>query len=157
MPALTRRRDPEARQETWHVYYGDVRVGTIARSVGNPNAAPEWQWRCGFYPGSDPGECRAGTVPTFDQTPAPSSRQRGRSSRQDEPRPTIRLGVISGLGRRRSTAALTEASACPWTGVSVLDRAVLTLSRGEGFVVHYICRADLRHGSMVNQTLTTFA
>jgi hypothetical protein len=70
MPALTRRRDPEARQETWHVYYGDVRVGTIARSVGNPNAAPQWQWRCGFYPGSDPGECRAGTVPTFDQARA---------------------------------------------------------------------------------------
>jgi hypothetical protein len=29
MPKLTRRRDPSARQECWHVYYGDVRVGTI--------------------------------------------------------------------------------------------------------------------------------
>jgi hypothetical protein len=38
MPALTRRRYPE-RQDCWHVYYGDVHVGTIARSVGNPNAA----------------------------------------------------------------------------------------------------------------------
>ena len=58
MLALTRRRYPE-RQDCWHVYYGDVHVGTIARSVGNPNAAPQWQWRCGFYPGSRPGECRA--------------------------------------------------------------------------------------------------
>ena len=30
MPALTRRRNLEAAEECWHVYYGDVRVGTIA-------------------------------------------------------------------------------------------------------------------------------
>ena len=29
MPALTRRRDPEARQETWLVYYGDVQSESI--------------------------------------------------------------------------------------------------------------------------------
>jgi hypothetical protein len=40
------------------------------RSVGNPNAAPQWQWRCGFYPASEPGECKAGTSPTFDQARA---------------------------------------------------------------------------------------
>ncbi len=45
-------------------------VGTIGRSVGNPNAAPQWQWRCGFYPGSRPGECTGGTAPTFDQARA---------------------------------------------------------------------------------------
>jgi hypothetical protein len=28
MPALTRRRSPDAPDECWHVYYGDVRVGT---------------------------------------------------------------------------------------------------------------------------------
>lgn len=65
MPALTRRRYPE-RQDCWHVYCGDVHVGTIARSVGNPNAAPQWEWRCGFYPGSRPGECTSGTAKTFD-------------------------------------------------------------------------------------------
>ena len=27
MPELTRRRDPEAQQETWLIHYGDVRVG----------------------------------------------------------------------------------------------------------------------------------
>jgi hypothetical protein len=32
MPALTRRRYPE-RQDCWHVYYGDVHVGTIARPI----------------------------------------------------------------------------------------------------------------------------
>jgi hypothetical protein len=35
MPALTRRRNPDAPQETWRVYYGDVRVGTIAIRSGN--------------------------------------------------------------------------------------------------------------------------
>jgi hypothetical protein len=36
MPALTRRRNPDAPQEIWHVYYGDVRVGSIALRLGNP-------------------------------------------------------------------------------------------------------------------------
>ena len=40
MPALTRRRDPEAQQETWLIYFAGVHIGTIARSVGNPRAAP---------------------------------------------------------------------------------------------------------------------
>src|ERR1700739_3743686 len=30
MPTLTRRRDPDASQETWLIHYGDVRIGTIA-------------------------------------------------------------------------------------------------------------------------------
>jgi hypothetical protein len=30
VPALTRRRSIDASEECWHVYYGDVRVGTIA-------------------------------------------------------------------------------------------------------------------------------
>ena len=70
MPQLTRRRDLEAHQETWLVYYSDIHTGTIAQSVGNPNAAPQWQWRCGFYPGSEPGEYLSGTAATFDQARA---------------------------------------------------------------------------------------
>jgi hypothetical protein len=64
MLALTRRRYPE-RQDCWHVYHGDVHVGTIARCVGNPGAVERWQWQCGFYPGSNPGEQRNGTEPSF--------------------------------------------------------------------------------------------
>jgi hypothetical protein len=26
-----------------------------------------WEWACGFYPGSHPGECTNGTAETFDQ------------------------------------------------------------------------------------------
>jgi hypothetical protein len=33
---LTRRRSKDAREECWHVYYGDVHVGTIAIRSGNP-------------------------------------------------------------------------------------------------------------------------
>jgi hypothetical protein len=36
MPALTRRRDPDAQQETWIIHYGDVRVGI-------PSSSPHWQ------------------------------------------------------------------------------------------------------------------
>ena len=45
---LTRRRDPK-RKDCWLIYAADIHVGTIARSIGNPNAEPKWQ--CGFYPG----------------------------------------------------------------------------------------------------------
>ena len=65
MPNLTRRRYPE-RYDCWHVYYGDVHVGTIARRTGNPNDTDQWEWNCGFYPGSNPGEDRYGTAPSFD-------------------------------------------------------------------------------------------
>src|SRR5882757_10053439 len=69
MPALTRRRYPE-RQDCWHVYFGDVHVGTIARRVGQPHDEDPWEWICGFYPGSDPGEQTGGTAATFEQARA---------------------------------------------------------------------------------------
>jgi hypothetical protein len=64
MPALTRRRDLEAPDECWHVYYGDVRVGTIAKRVGIPFDEDPWGWACGFYPGSHPRECTNGAATT---------------------------------------------------------------------------------------------
>ena len=66
MPDLTRRPDPH-RPDCWHIYFGDVHVGTIAKSTGIPNAEPQWQWLCGFYPGSNPGEQRGGTAATFEK------------------------------------------------------------------------------------------
>jgi len=70
MTALTRRIDLDVAQETWRIYYGDVVVGSIAACVGNPGAAPKWQWRCGFYPGCRPGECTGSTAATFEEARA---------------------------------------------------------------------------------------
>jgi hypothetical protein len=70
MPALTRRRDHDRREECWLIYYGDVHVGTIAVRSGIPHDQAPWGWRCGFYPGSNPGECTSGTAATFDQARA---------------------------------------------------------------------------------------
>jgi hypothetical protein len=28
---------------------------------------PKWEWRCGFYSGSRPGECSSGTAATFQE------------------------------------------------------------------------------------------
>ena len=67
MPALTRRRSLDAPDECWHVYYGDVRVGTIAIRTGIPPHEDPWGWNCGFYPGSHPRECTDGTAANFDQ------------------------------------------------------------------------------------------
>src|SRR5712671_7746828 len=67
MPELTRRRSTDAREECWHIYYGDIHVGTIAIRTGSPHDEDPWQWCCGFYPGSHPGEHQNGTAATFDQ------------------------------------------------------------------------------------------
>ena len=65
MPALTRRRNLDAPDECWHVFYGDVRVGTIAIRTGMPPGEDPWCWVCGFYPGCHPSECTDGTAKTF--------------------------------------------------------------------------------------------
>jgi hypothetical protein len=69
MPKLTRRRYPE-RQDCWHIYFGDVRVGTVARRVGQPHDEDPWEWDCSFYPGSEPGEQTRGTAATFEHARA---------------------------------------------------------------------------------------
>src|SRR5258705_8494304 len=70
MPTLTRRRNLEAPDECWHVFYGDVRVGTIALRTGMPHHEDPWGWACGFYPGGHPGECMDGAAATFDEARA---------------------------------------------------------------------------------------
>ena len=70
MPQLTRRRSPDAGEECWQVFNGDVRVATIAERVGIPNHKPRWGWTCGFYPGSHPGECTGGAPATTDEARA---------------------------------------------------------------------------------------
>jgi hypothetical protein len=70
MAALTRRRDPDAREECWLIYYGDMHAGTIAIRSGIPHDEDPWGWSCGFYPGSRPGEYAYGTGATFDQARA---------------------------------------------------------------------------------------
>jgi hypothetical protein len=64
-PALTRRRYPE-RPDCWHIYYGDIHAGTIARRVGVPVDVDQWGWILGFYPGTGADEYRDGTAATFD-------------------------------------------------------------------------------------------
>jgi hypothetical protein len=67
VPKLTRRRSTDAREECWHVYYGDVLAGRIAIGSGNPHDEAPWEWPCGFYPGSHPGEHQDGTAASFDE------------------------------------------------------------------------------------------
>jgi hypothetical protein len=69
--ALTRRRSPDHPfQHCWLIYYGDIHAGTISERTGNPHDTEPWEWQCGFYPGSRPGECTSGTAEAFDQARA---------------------------------------------------------------------------------------
>jgi hypothetical protein len=108
MPALTRHRNLEAPDECWHVYYGDVRVGTIALRTRIPHHEDPWGWACGFYPGSHPRECTDGTA----SKPAPILKRRGWSFCQTELRQISRLGAIKGIGQPRSIAASIGTNAC---------------------------------------------
>jgi hypothetical protein len=70
MPELTRRRSTDAPEECWHVFYGDVHVGTIAIRTGVPVDVDQWEWRCGFCLGMEPGQHQGGTAETFDHARA---------------------------------------------------------------------------------------
>jgi len=70
MPSLTRRRSDNPHLVTWHVYYGDVHVGTIGKRAGVPVDVDQWQSSCGFYPGLHPGQHRYGTAATFEEARA---------------------------------------------------------------------------------------
>ncbi len=48
--ALTRRRSDNPHEESWHIYSGDVRIGTIGARAGVPVHADQWGWSIGFYP-----------------------------------------------------------------------------------------------------------
>jgi hypothetical protein len=61
MPDLTRRRYPE-RPDCWHIYFGDVQIGTAARRVGQPHGEDS----VGFYPGAHPGDTTNGVAATFE-------------------------------------------------------------------------------------------
>jgi hypothetical protein len=69
MPTLTRRRYPE-RPDCWHVFYGDVHVGTIGIRSGVAFDEDQWGWSCGFYPGCDPGQHTNGSAPDFERARA---------------------------------------------------------------------------------------
>ena len=54
----------------WHIRYAGVRVGVISERSGAPPSSNQWEWHCGFYPGSNPGDQRYGTAATFDDARA---------------------------------------------------------------------------------------
>lgn len=62
-PQLTRRRDPAARGETWHIWYDGVRVGSIAAAEGLKGST-HWVWDCGFHTGTPHG-LRSGSAPSY--------------------------------------------------------------------------------------------
>ena len=67
---MTRRRSDDEHQETWDVYFDDVRIGKIGVRAGVPTSTDQWGWSVGFYPGMEPGAQRSGSAETFDEARA---------------------------------------------------------------------------------------
>src|SRR5258706_15729178 len=51
MPDLTRRRSPDAPDECWHVFYGDVRVGTNRSATQGREGRRQFAADAGCLPG----------------------------------------------------------------------------------------------------------
>ena len=64
MTELTRRRMKDSKVDVWHVYYGDVQVGSIGMRSGVPNEVDQWGWTCCFN--SQRLRITEGTAPTFE-------------------------------------------------------------------------------------------
>jgi hypothetical protein len=58
---------PTTAGEAWLIHYGDVEVEQIEKIEGLPHVGVTWHWRCGFYPGCEPGEIRGGDAATFEE------------------------------------------------------------------------------------------
>ncbi|MCC8937433.1 hypothetical protein H8A99_13360 [Bradyrhizobium sp. Arg68] len=70
MTGLTRRRDVDAARERWSIVFDGVCVGSIGLRAGVPNHVDQWEWKCGFYPGCDPGQHTGGSAGTFEEARA---------------------------------------------------------------------------------------
>jgi hypothetical protein len=60
MPAPTRRRSNDPHRESWSIFYGDVRIGTIGKRVGVPIEVDQWGWSLGFRPRTRTASIRLG-------------------------------------------------------------------------------------------------
>src|SRR3954470_16037728 len=67
MHQLTRRREKDRHQESWHIYYRDICVGWIGERAGVPKSVDQWGWTCGFYPRD---RHVSATAQSFDQARA---------------------------------------------------------------------------------------
>lgn len=66
MTALTRRRDREAAKESWQIFYGDVRIGTVSERSGAAHRLDCWEWACGFA-SLPAGSHKHGTAVSLDR------------------------------------------------------------------------------------------
>jgi hypothetical protein len=136
MPGLTRRHDPDARQETWLINYGDVRVGTIAERVGKPNRNASLAMVLRLLSREPSPRVHPAARPRASRRPGAPLRWLGRSSLGTAPKPISRstgavgpamlgnapCGMLGSNSRHRSPTAgrrafVARRSASPtWIG-----------------------------------------
>ena len=66
MSTLTRRCQHGVHQETWHIYYGDVRIGSLGERPG-VRAARRMALELRLLSGMDPSRQQRGIVATFEE------------------------------------------------------------------------------------------
>jgi hypothetical protein len=93
----------------------------LAIRAGNPNDNDPWEWRCGFYPGSRPGECRTGTAASLDEARA-GFEEAWKVFLAAWSRPTFRNGATSATVRRRTCRSRSRSRSCLGNSTSSKSR-----------------------------------
>src|ERR1700747_161410 len=66
MPTLTRRRDPDANQETWLIHFDHIRDGIISMRAAVPAGKDQWGGNVGLLSASERGLRASGTAKWFE-------------------------------------------------------------------------------------------
>ena len=94
----------DSKADVWHVYYGDVQVGTIGMRSGVPNDVDQWGWTCGFI--SQRLKITEGTAPPSTWR-VPNLRKRGKPTCPAASMPTSPNIASNAPGRPGSTQCMT--------------------------------------------------
>ena len=109
MTELTRRRMKDSKVDVWHVYYGDVQVGSIGMRSGVPNEVDQWGWTCGFN--SQRLRITEGTAPTFALA-VPNLRKRGKPTCPAASKPISPNIASNAPGPPGNTQCMTPVCGC---------------------------------------------
>jgi hypothetical protein len=99
----------DSKVDVWHVYYGDVQVGSVGMRSGVPNGVDQWGWSCGFI--SQRLRITEGTAPTFDLARAKFEKP-GRPTCPAASMPTSPNIASTAPGRPGNTQCMTPVCGC---------------------------------------------
>ena len=111
MTDLTRRRSDNDQHETWHIYFGDVRIGTIGIRAGVPISADQWPGILGFIQAWSPARSARARL-QHSTKPAPHSSGHGSRWSRRFARTILKFGGATAISTHGSAACKLRGVGC---------------------------------------------